>query len=758
MKNIRNIWYLFYILFFFITIVFIYIGYLSYSSTLENNKTLTLSYNKILSNSLDTTLRQNEVLLDTLAQELLSFDLYKNKKHSRQLLQKALENSKYVIGLGITDVDGNLLISSENIDTSKVHNILKNDIVKTTFAKTLQSDKMVVGRTYFFPPLNSWLIPVRKAIRDKEGKLLGVMIAGITNEKANNIFNGMDLYDDRSIVLIQDFDQNHQLYRLFINSNSEVDYTKVYRTPLDPSSYMQFMDNIKEKLDISSIEDLKSGDVYYSSTKVGGKKGIYLAVSYNEKYEIWVIVSQNKAFIYNEVRNTLLYISIFYFLVVGLFSYLFNMLVRKEREKEKELIYKANHDTLTGHYNRDFIRNDESIIEKIKCESFEVIFLDIDNFKSINDRFGHHIGDKVLIGLSQRLKRFFDRKDIIIRHGGDEFIIICFKKFDIGELIELMSKTCSIDELDFRLGVSIGVSKYPEDSSSIDELFSMADIAMHEAKKVRNSYKYFNQDMYKKSMEISDLEHQLRHALDNGEFYMMYQPQILSTNHEVHGVEALIRWENAKLGFVPPDKFIPVAEDNGIIIKIGEWIVKRVLEDIKDVWEQTGVKFHISMNISVMQFMEAGFLDLLLKMISDIGIDKNYVTLEITESLAIEEFNYVIPLLMKVREEGIDISLDDFGTGYSSLSILKKLPITELKIDKQFVDDIERTTENSLIKTIFSIGKNFSYKIVCEGTETKEQVDILKEYGCDIFQGYYFSKPLLKDDLIEFIKDFDDRR
>lgn len=753
MKNIKNIWNLFYTLLLFITIVFIYIVYLSYSSVVESNKTLTSSYNEILYNSLDTTLTQNEVLLDTLAEELFAFKLYKDKEKSRQLLQKALKNSKYIKGFGLTDINGNLLVTSANIDTNKIHNILKTEEVKTTFKEALKSPRMVVGRTYYFPPLKSWLIPIRKAIRDQDGNVLGVMIAGISNSKENNIFNGIDLSDDRSILLVQDIDTNNNLYRLYFSHSTDIDYNKVYKKPLTQDFYASAVNKITKKYKVSTIEAIKNGKIYYISTKNIHNQDVDLAISYNTKYKIWVIVSQKQAFVRKQLLDNFVYTLILYLFIVSIFYFLFRVIVKKEQEKEQELIYKANHDTLTGHYNRDYIRRDENIIEAIKQKDFEVIFLDIDNFKNINDRFGHHVGDKVLVGLSMRLSRFFSKQDIIIRHGGDEFIILSFSPINLNQLIELISTPCTVEDLEFRLGVSIGISRYRQDSVNLDELFSMADIAMHEAKKVRNSYKYFDQDMYQKSIENSDIEHQLRHALDNEEFYMMYQPQI-SRYMDVYGVEALIRWENKKLGFVPPDKFISIAEDNGMILKIGEWVLRQSLNDLKEIWELTGLKFHLSLNISVIQFMEKSFLEHLLEMISDVGLDKTYITLEITESLAIEEFKYIIPLLKEVRDHGIDISLDDFGTGYSSLSILKKLPISELKIDKQFVDDVEKGNKNALIKSIFSIGKNFSFKIVCEGTETKEQVDILKEYGSDIFQGYYFSKPLLKDDLVKFIKEF----
>lgn len=755
MKNIKNIWSLFYPLLIFITVVFIYIIITSNKAIYDQQKELSLSYNQMLYNSLDTTLTQNEVLLDTLAQELFTFGMYKDPKRAKLLLQKALENSKYVLGFGLIDPKGNFLVTSNNIDINIIPNILINKQTRETFYEALQSDQMVVGRTYYFSPLHSWAIPLRKAIRDKNGTVIGVMTSGLVNSSKNNIFDSVQLHDKRTIVLIQDADKKHKYYNLYYNNGIDLDYNSVYQKPLPQKVYDTFIKNMVKDLKVKSVEKLKDGSIYYTSAVDRFGNDGYVALSYNKKYKIWVLVHQEKEELFEQYLYTTLSAVLVYLFIVLIFYFLFRTIAKKEQEKERELLYKASHDSLTGHYNRDFLTNDDTIIKKIKNEKFDVIFLDIDNFKNINDRFGHHVGDRVLVGVAQRLESFFNKEDIIIRHGGDEFIVLNLSSIDLEELTDVISAPCSIDDLEFRLGVSIGISKYPEDSLNLDELFSMADIAMHAAKKVKNSYKYFDTDMYERSIENSDIEQHLRHALDRKELYMVYQPQI-SKDMEVYGVEALIRWENDQLGTIPPDKFIAVAEDNGMIIKIGAWIIRQALSDIKEVREQTGQKFHISLNISVIQFMEVGFLEDLLEVISELEMDKTYVTLEITESLAIEEFNYVIPLLQKVREHDIDISLDDFGTGYSSLSILKKLPISELKIDKQFVDDVRKDRENSLIKTIFSIGKNFSFKIVCEGTETAEQVEVLQEYGTDVFQGYYFSKPLKKEQLIKFIKEFHD--
>ena len=233
---------------------------------------------------------------------------------------------------------------------------------------------------------------------------------------------------------------------------------------------------------------------------------------------------------------------------------------------------------------------------------------------------------------------------------------------------------------------------------------------------------------------------------------MMYQPQIDKSGN-LHGVEALVRWENEKLGFVPPDEFIKIAERTGIMTSLGDYIIKTSIEEIKNIQKTTNQKFELSINISVKQFMEIDFFSSLFRLIDNANFDRLRLTLEVTENVFIEDIKYIIDLLKKLKENGIKISLDDFGTGYSSLSLLKNLPIDELKIDKSFVDDIliDEVSRN-MIESIISIGKKFNLKIVAEGIETLEQKELLENYGCNIFQGYYYSKPLKKNDLLNFIE------
>jgi diguanylate cyclase (GGDEF)-like protein len=388
-----------------------------------------------------------------------------------------------------------------------------------------------------------------------------------------------------------------------------------------------------------------------------------------------------------------------------------------------------------------------------------MLFIDLDNFKNINDGFGHKFGDAILVDVAKRLSSFFGKENLVVRQGGDEFIVLLQckdeskKEKTLIDLIELISQPYQIDNMEFSIGASIGTAQYPKDAKNLESLMSLADTAMYEAKKRKNAFCVFSSELQNNTLHKVDIEHELRNAIKNNELWMVYQPQI-KADGSIHGVEALVRWKNEKLGFVPPDQFISVAEETGLMPQLGDFIIKRSLEEIKTLQVEMNMRFQLSINISVRQLIEVDFLQKLLKHFELCDFERSRVTIEITENLFIEDIDYVLPLLIAVKEQGIKLSLDDFGTGYSSLSMLRKLPINELKVDKSFVDVILNSDEdNAMVKSIVKMGQTLKMYTVAEGVETQEQADLLRSFGCDVFQGYLFAKPLRKDELSEFLKD-----
>jgi EAL domain-containing protein (putative c-di-GMP-specific phosphodiesterase class I) len=318
-----------------------------------------------------------------------------------------------------------------------------------------------------------------------------------------------------------------------------------------------------------------------------------------------------------------------------------------------------------------------------------------------------------------------------------------------------LNETVYVDPLEFSIGACIGISQSPKDGDSLDELLRKADMAMYEAKGSHRDTAFYSEDLELKTKQIADIEKELNHALARNEFFIVYQPQVDALSNTVLGVEALIRWQNPNLGFVPPDKFISVAESTGAIHEIGRYVFETALAECADVCHQVKslpCKLRVSVNVSVLQLLRDDFLPSLKEM-AQAFVDKPItIMVEVTESLFIEDLDRAKTVLEQARDLGVYISLDDFGTGYSSLNVLSKLPINELKIDRSFVNDILTDEQDWLLaKSIINLSKSLAIPVVAEGVETKEQAELLAEHGCDVFQGYYFAKPMRKAELVVFL-------
>ncbi|WP_066347173.1 putative bifunctional diguanylate cyclase/phosphodiesterase [Aliarcobacter cryaerophilus] len=434
---------------------------------------------------------------------------------------------------------------------------------------------------------------------------------------------------------------------------------------------------------------------------------------------------------------------------------------RLENEK-KEFFLMARTDSLSGLANRNSLQEflDRLIpTAKRKKEEFAFLFLDLDHFKTINDSLGHNIGDELLQKISGILKKVLRPNDFIARVGGDEFVLIIqdFKSnLELTNIIKRVQKQLSkpwvIQTHPVETTCSIGIAIFPQDGKDQISLMKSADIAMYEAKKHgRNQYHFFTKELNDKLLKIINLNKQMRIALKNGDYQLFYQPKVCLKDSKIIGVEALIRWIDKEKGFIPPSDFIPLAEENDFILDLGDWIVEEALNQYLD-WKNKGIDIVMSINISAKQFLQNRFAENLIEKINSKKIEPNRIILELTEYILIDQNNSVYSTLRKLNEFGVSISLDDFGTGYSSLSYLKKYPIDYLKIDKSFIDDSCNSQGKVFIETIVKMGQTLNMKIVAEGVETQEQVEYLKSISCNLYQGYYFSKPIKAKELEEFYK------
>ena len=431
----------------------------------------------------------------------------------------------------------------------------------------------------------------------------------------------------------------------------------------------------------------------------------------------------------------------------------FNSLISTIEDTQKEIMYQAQHDPLTGTLNRiAFFSRVEEVISKnsLEKESCAMIFIDLDGFKDINDLHGHHIGDYILRNISKRLKAVVNNYGgFVARFGGDEFVVFIPKVdskqviVDFSEdLLDCIKLPIEIDNKSCQVTCSAGISLFPDQGLTVDDLINNADIAMYNVKKNnKNSYTFYSEDMRNRvSLEM------LQQALENDEFVLYYQKQVDAVSGRTQGVEALVRWKHPQFGLIPPGDFIPLAEETRFIVPLGNWILERACRQCKAWNEGVNGKLRVAVNISSIQFMQREFIKEVTSIIHNTGISPSNLEFEITESVALNKEEEVIDKIRQLKQLGIRIAIDDFGTGYSSLNYLEKFNIDGLKIDKAFIDNIDKNS--SVARSIIALAQNLGIAVLAEGVETESQVRCLIELGCSNMQGYYFAKPVPAEQLI----------
>lgn len=415
-----------------------------------------------------------------------------------------------------------------------------------------------------------------------------------------------------------------------------------------------------------------------------------------------------------------------------------------------DLEYMAYHDALTTLPNRSLINKE---LQKLANQgnSFALFFMDLDLFKEINDTLGHAVGDELLVEAAKRIASTVGNRDIVARIGGDEFAILVPDFKDKAQLAKLavnmeekLAAPFTIDEINFFVSASIGIACYPSDSDSVDDLFKYADTAMYDAKKQgRNNFQFYTPELTQEAMEHLAIATALRYAIQKKEFFLLYQPKVDMNSGKIVGAECLLRWHGHVLGQIEPDKFIPIAEESGLIIDIGAWVLETSCQVAAQLNKNRQEPLNIAINVSTKEFSDHNFIENLQRCLEVTDCRPEWVTLEMTESLLLQDTNLALETLMKIDEMGITLSIDDFGTGYSALAYLSKFPIKQVKIDRSFVMDITHTANAaSLVKAIIAMAQSLDKQLVAEGIETEEQAKLLKEYGCNQAQGYFYSKPL----------------
>jgi len=419
-----------------------------------------------------------------------------------------------------------------------------------------------------------------------------------------------------------------------------------------------------------------------------------------------------------------------------------------------EMSHLAQHDILTNLPNRTLLQDrvTQAIATASRNDSrIAVLFLDLDGFKHINDSLGHAIGDRLLQSVAKRLLAAVRTSDTVSRVGGDEFVILLSEVTHAGDagvkagkILSALSAPFEIDQNTLRVTASIGVTTYPEDGQSAELLMRNADLAMYQAKeKGRSNCQFFEKGMNVRAVERQSIEGDLRCALEQDEFVVHYQPKIHLKTGAITGVEALVRWQHPRRGLVGPLQFISIAEDCGLMLPIGKWVLRESCRQAK-AWLDAGLPpVEMAVNVSSVEFRNDEFLESIGTILKETGLEPRYLELELTESVLMQHADFSVPVLQKLKAMGVRLAIDDFGTGYSSLSYLRQFPIDTLKVDQSFIHEINaETDEAAIISAVINMGCRMKHRVIAEGVETAEQLAFLRAHGCDEGQGYYFARPM----------------
>ena len=430
-------------------------------------------------------------------------------------------------------------------------------------------------------------------------------------------------------------------------------------------------------------------------------------------------------------------------------------------EQQDKLYYQANHDPLTGLPNRAlFLQELQKDIEqaKVNNQKLALFFIDLDQFKQINDSLGHDIGDEVLKIAAKRLQSKIRTNDLLARLGGDEFVTIINNYNELSNLSNIASKILKItkepiqiNEHTLYISSSIGISLYPQDASNAKELLKYADTAMYKAKDDgRDNYQFYNHTMTQKAYQKVTIISELQNALQNNEFEVYFQPQIDSTNGNIIGLEALCRWNHPQKGIVLPSDFIEIAINSGIIVDIDRFVMKESMKTYAKWYKNGKTPGTLSLNFTISNILKDDFIPYVQQCMKDFDFNPNYLTLELIESEVMQKHDKVIEKLDQLSEMGVSISIDDFGIGYSSLAYLKQLPIKRLKIDRSFISNVpQNVNDNYIVKAIIALASSLHLDIMAEGVEKLTQKEFLEDNGCTSIQGFYYAKPMTIDDLEE---------
>ncbi|WP_100753578.1 bifunctional diguanylate cyclase/phosphodiesterase [Vibrio salilacus] len=748
----KNIWLAFYFIIVVWSAISAAAAYFSYQGSYQDITRSQVNLTKLTASAFDASLNQYRTILDIIGYDLIRFDITQDIEHTRQILDSTVSLDESILAVELFNLDGTLVTSSTRVLANQAINPLFRPQTRDSFQQTLKTDQTVIGRTYLKPSLGELIIPFRKQMHDNNGQPLFVISISVSLEKGFDYF-----YAYRAQQANQEFDI--YLYREQDRYYQIAPKHKIYQ----PKSYLYQLRQSEVDLSVARLER-KSG-LDYDYIKLNQNivvnqlenhaRGTIGAATYIDQYQLWVVSEMNKSMVIESFLSKLSIIIGLYIIAISVMFFLFRSIALSEQRKQQELTYQANHDYLTGIANRFCL--DHYLSSLNKFQDFSLILVNVDSFKLVNDNFGNQAGDAVLTSIARRLHVFINEQHRLFRSGGDEFTVVTLftDQKALTTLCEgiqqVFTQPFSYRDAEISLDCSMGVATREESDWDIEAIKRNVGLSMHYAKQARHGLMFYQASFLEHYLERNRIELALKQAISRGELSMVYQPQI-NVHRQLKGVEALIRWHSPELGFVPPDKFIHVAENSGYMPILGDFILDQTLNDMAELKANTGANIDVAINVSVKQLQDYRFVENVKTQLNHYHFDPHKLILEVTESVFAEDVDTLIVLLNALKEQAIRISLDDFGTGYSSLSLLKSLPISEVKIDKSFVSDMLTSDKSySMMAGVLDMAQRLGMETVAEGIESAEEAAVLRQLGCDVFQGYFFAKPMDLASLHEFV-------
>lgn len=698
--------------------------------------------NRLLVEGMRGTLIAQESRLRMLGEQLLRLDIASDPENGRDLIEEMRRLDDGMVGFGLARADGQLVLVSGLAAESRLPNLMQGEATRESFREAVKGRGLSVGRPYFMEALGEWVIPLRVGLPDKFGEVQWVMTAGMNLAGGNTLLARMELPANMGVGILRD--DGYLQYATEVDTPYlQTDSVRNFYGVQIPAAVTALGKKVADRGNLLREIELP---------RLGG--GFLASIMRLPEYGLTSISATSLKVVYRKAAKQLA--MPFAFMLTCLLATFgaYRRARHQQQIHDHRLMHLAHHDPLTSLPNRLLVmdRLEQALaISDRQGRSAALLFIDLDNFKTINDTYGHRFGDQLILRMRDIFTAAVRSADTVARLGGDEFLIVLPELEDDSDarllaerILERFREPVDIMGQQIYTSASIGIAVGPRDSVDPQELLRHADIALYDAKgRGKQCYSFFDSRLNEAAQRRTLLERHLRSALQREELSVVYQPIYeAGPNGAMRGVEALVRWKSADLGNVSPAEFIPVAEEAGLVSDIGCFVMRRSMHDLAGL-NDGGAGLRLSVNVSANEFRSGNLVQTVRDSLCASGLTAGNLMLELTESVMMEDLAGVKAQLLEIRNLGVSVALDDFGTGYSSLSYLNKLPITTLKIDRSFVRDLYEDAEDlSLIRSIIALGRGLDMVIVAEGVESAEHAELLAGMGCDLLQGFYFSRPV----------------